>query len=188
MTRFCFYVKILDSRFRGNDRFRKKNYMEQWQVDRSSGKCMGTGKELAPGDEYYAALIDTGVSFQRCDYSCEYWEEHQPRVYSFWKTRIPEPSEKKKMFVDDGILINFFERLADEREQLKVNFRFVLALILMRKRMLKYEDSKVEEGKEIWKMRFVRETEVHDVVNPRLDDEQIEQVSHELSSILHGEL
>ena len=162
--------------------------MEQWQVQRGSGICAGSGKELVPGEEYYAALIDRETEFERRDYSCEYWDEHRPAVFSYWKTRMPEPNQKKKMFVDDGVLINFFERLAEEQEQLKINFRFVLALILMRKRLLKYEDSRREDTAEVWKMRFVRETKVHEVVNPQLDDEQIEQVSQELSAILQGEL
>ena len=83
-------------------------------------------------------------------------------------------------------MINFFERLGSETEETKLHFRFVLALILMRKRLLKYEDSVRKEGREIWKMRFVRETEFHEVLNPELDEEHIEQISQELSSILQG--
>ena len=162
--------------------------MEQWQVQRSNGICAGTGKELKPGEEFYAALIDKKTGFERLDYSCEYWQENQPEVYSFWKTHIALPNQKKKLFVDDGVLINFFERLEGENEKIKINFRFVLALILMRKRLLKYEDSSREGKSEIWRMRFVRETKIHKVVNPQLDDEQIEQVSLELNSILQGEL
>jgi hypothetical protein len=161
---------------------------EQWQVQRTAGRCAGTDRPLVPGEEYYAALIDTPAGFERRDYCCQYWQEHSPQVYSFWKTRMPLPNQKKKLFVDDGVLINFFERLGDEKEPLKVNFRFVLALILMRKRLLKYEDSRREDGREIWTMRFVRETQTHAVINPQLGDEQIEQVAQELSHILQGEL
>jgi len=162
--------------------------MEQWQIERSEGKCAGTGRVLEPGEAYYAALIDSESGFERHDYSCDYWEQHRPEVFSFWKTQIPLPTQKKKLFVDDGVLVNLFERLADEKEPIKINFRFVLALILMRKRLLKYEDTRRENGQEIWKMRFVREKEIHPVINPNLGDEQIEQVSQELSAILQGEL
>jgi len=41
---------------------------------------------------------------------------------------------------------------------------------------------------EIWEMRFVRDSRVQEVTNPRLSDEQIQQVSQELSAILQGEL
>ena len=162
--------------------------MEQWEVKRGSGLCAGTGSKFGPGQEYYAALIDIEGGFERRDYSIEYWDGHELKVYSFWKTRVPLANQKKKLFVDDDVLINFFERLAGEEEQIKVNFRFVLALILMRKRILKYEDSHREDDKEIWQMRLVRETKIREVINPKLDNEQIEQVSQELSSILQGEL
>lgn len=162
--------------------------MEQWEVKKSEGRCTGTGRQLEPGEEYYAALIDKSSFFERCDYSLDYWLEKKPEVFSYWKTRIPLPNQKKNIFVDDAVLINLFERLADQQEQLKINFRFVLALILMRKKLLKYEDSRQEEQKEIWKMRFVRETQIHEVINPNLNEEQIQQVSQELSTILQGEL
>lgn len=162
--------------------------MSQWQVERGGGKCTGTDSEFEQGQEYYAALIEKDDGFERCDFSCEYWQEHKPKVFCFWKTRVPHKDQRKKLFVDDGILINMFERLENETETLRVNFRFVLALILMRKRLLKYEDTEKDQDKEIWKMRFVRESKIHKVVNPQLDDEQIEKVSQELSSILQGEL
>jgi hypothetical protein len=41
-----------------------------------------------------------------------------------------------------------FERLGEATEATKLNFRFVLGLILMRKRRIVYETSRVEEGKE----------------------------------------
>ena len=161
--------------------------MEQWEVQRTTGQCAGTERTFEPGEEYYAALVECEAGFERRDFSCAYWETHQPEVFSFWKTRVPEPNQKKKLFLDDGVLVNLFERLADETEATRVNFRFVLALILMRKRMLKYEDTKRDGKQEIWKMRRVGTKEIHDVVNPHLGEEQIQEVSQELSAILQGD-
>lgn len=161
--------------------------MEQWEIQRTQGRCAGTDRVLEPGEEYYAALIDTQETFERRDYCAEYWEAHHPEVFSFWKTQIPLPSEKKKLFVDDSVLINFFERLGQETEPLKIQFRFVLTLILMRKRLLKYEDSSPRDGQEIWNVRLMRDKEFHEVINPNLTDEQIEQVSGELGVILQGD-
>ncbi len=161
--------------------------MEQWQVQRSSGKCIGTENNLQPGEEYYAALIEAEEGFERRDYSVSFWEENSPEVFCYWKTRIPIKEEKKKLMVDDAVLTNIFERLEKEEEKTKINFRFVLALILMRKRKLKYEDSIRKEGKEIWQMKLVKDTRIHKVVNPQLNAEQIEKVSQELSTILNGD-
>jgi hypothetical protein len=77
---------------------------------------------------------------------------------------------------------------AEETEQEKINFRFVLALILMRKRRLKYDATKTEDGREIWRLRVVGEGVFTEVVNPHLDEEQIEQLSSQIGQILHTDM
>jgi hypothetical protein len=109
-------------------------------------------------------------------------------VFCYWKSRLPHPDQKKQIFVDDEMLMAFFERLENETEQEKVNFRFVLALILMRKRQLKYNATRVENGKEIWRLRIVGEKEIVEVINPHLDEEQVEQLSSQIGQILQTDL
>lgn len=163
--------------------------MEQWQIRRTAGICAGTGRKLEPDEEYIAALVDEHTHFERFDFSRSYWDEHQPTVYSYWKTRMPAPSQKKRLFVDNDVLLNLFERLADETQPLKVNFRFVLALILMRQRLLAYEESfRNPDGAEIWRLRVVRSPDRTEVRNPNLTEEQIQEVSAHLSTILEGEI
>ena len=101
---------------------------------------------------------------------------------------MAHPDQKRRLFVDDEMLMAFFERLANETEQEKINFRFVLALILMRKRRLKYDSEKTEGDSEIWRLRITGEKEFVEVVNPHIDEEQIEQLSSQLGQVLHAEL
>ena len=92
------------------------------------------------------------------------------------------------MFVDDQMLMAFFERLEKETEQEKIDFRFVLALILMRKRLLKYDSSRTETDQEIWQLRITGDKQTVEVINPHLDEEKIEQLSGQISEILQTEL
>ena len=112
--------------------------MANWDVYKPLGECSGSGQQMEFGDEYFGALLETEEGLQRRDFSVAYWEKEKPEVFCFWKTRLPHPEQKKKVFVDDEMLMAFFERLTDETEAERLNFRFVLALILMRKRRLKY--------------------------------------------------
>ncbi len=161
--------------------------MEQWKVQRTNCKCAGTEKELEPGESFYATLVESEEGFDRVDYCREYWEEHKPEVFCYWMTRVPIKDEKEKLLVDDDVLINVFHRLDGEEDSKKVNFRFVLALILMRKRILKYDTTEYVDDKEVWKMKMVKNPNLMDVVNPHLDDEKIQEVSQELSTILNGD-
>ena len=135
-----------------------------------------------------AAVITSMAGFERSDYCLACWEKIEPNVFCFWRTRVPRPQEKEKLLVDDEVLLTLFERLAEAQERVKVNLRFVLALILMRKRILKYERTDIQDGRELWIMGQVREQTKHEVVNPRLDEAQIQEVSEQLSAILRSEL
>ena len=162
--------------------------MEQWEVNKPLGQCCGTGQQIECGQEYFAALVETKEGLQRQDFSTEYWETEKPQVYCYWKTKLPDPNQKKQIFIDDDMLMVFFERLQQETDQEKINFRFVIMLILMRRRKLKYDSTRTEDGKEIWHLRIVGSSDFVDVVNPNLSEEQIEQLSSHLGQILQTDL
>jgi len=162
--------------------------MGEWEINKPLGQCYGSEKTIEAGEDYFGALVETEEGLARRDFSGEYWETEKPEVFCYWKTRLPTPDQKKQIFVDDEMLMAFFERLAEETEQEKVNFRFVLALILMRKRRLKYDRTKNEGDVEIWRLRVVGEGEYVEVVNPHLDEEQVGQLSLQMGQILHADL
>jgi len=162
--------------------------MSDWEIDKPLGHCWGTGKKIEYGEEYFGALVETEQGLQRRDFCADYWQSHKPDVFCFWKTKLPQPGQKKTRFVDDDMLMAFFSRLAEETEQEKINFRFVLALILMRKRHLKYDSSETEGDKEVWRLRITGDKEIVEVINPHLDEVQIEQLSSQIGEILQTDL
>ena len=162
--------------------------MAEWEIEKSLGQCYGTGEQFQVGQEYFAALVDTPEGFQRRDYSIEYWQDENPDVFCFWKTKLPDAAQKKKLFVDDEMLMAFFERLADETQQERINFRFIITLVLMRKRRLKYDSSRTENSEEIWTLKVTGQDRTVEVVNPRLTEEEIEQLSSQMSQILRVDL
>ncbi len=162
--------------------------MSEWDINKPLGQCFGTNRTIDPGEEYVGALVRTEEGLQRRDFCTDYWESEKPDVFCYWKTKLPHPDQKKQLFVDDQMLMAFFERLEKETEQEKINFRFVLALILMRKRILKYDDTRIDDDQEIWCLRIVGDKQIADVVNPHLDEEQIEQLSSQIGEILQTDL
>ncbi len=159
--------------------------MADWEIKKTLGQCFGTETPFGIGQEYYAALVEAEEGLERRDYSIDYWNAEHPQVFCFWKSRMANPEQKKKLFVDDEMLMAFFDRLAEETEPEKVNFRFVLTLILMRKRRLKYESSAIDEtGNEVWTLRVTGQDRFEKVVNPNLAEDQIEQLSGQMGQIL----
>ena len=65
------------------------------------------------------------------------------------------------------------------------------ALILMRKRRLKYDATREEGSKEIWRLRIVGDKSSDnrvEVINPHLDEEQVEKLSSQIGQILHTDV
>ena len=160
-----------------------------YEVARPHGRCAITGNPIDPGTKFMAALRETSAGFERLDISISAWPTFdRTDVLGFWQTVMPCAEQRKKLFVDDQVLCELFERLGEVTEPAKLNFRFVLGLILMRKRMLIYESSRTEDGREIWTMRFKGREDRLDLANPKLDEQQVTQVSQQLGEILNEEL
>ena len=167
-----------------------------YEVSRPQGVCAVTGNPIGADEKFMAALRETPSGFERVDVSMPAWPDFDRKdVVAFWQTTMPKTEAKKKLFVDDEVLCQLFERLADVQEPAKLNFRFVLGLILMRKRMLIYETTRHEGSKddggndrELWTVRFKGREERLDLLNPRLTEEQVGEVSQQLGEILNEEL
>jgi len=162
--------------------------MDQWDIAPCTSVCTATGRPLEENEKIYAELIEDGDSFIRQDYSLDAWQGPPVGAFCFFRTRVPQKQKKRRLLVDDDVLVNLFLRLGGETQETRVHFRFVLALILMRKRLLKYEDSKQVDGGEQWQMRMVKDQSMHHVVNPQLSEDEIQRVSRELGTILHGDM
>jgi len=162
----------------------------EYDIAKASGRCGACERELAAGEEYVAALFDQAGEFSRDDFCVACWDgrdDAAEKAYSVWRARVPRPEEPAKPFVDDEVLINFFERLADDDEPGKVGFRFVLALMLMRKKILVYEGTESQpDGTEVWRMRFRRSDEPVEVVHPAMDAAKITEVTAHLGAIFRG--
>jgi hypothetical protein len=167
----------------------KSNAPAGYQVARPLGRCAVSGQVIEIGQKFMAALRETPAGFERVDVSLPHWPEFSRQdVIGFWQSTMPRAEQKKKVFVDDQVLCDIFERLATATEPAKLNFRFVLGLILMRKRMILYEGSRNESDREIWIVRFKGRDDKLDLLNPRLNEQQVLEVSQQLSEILNEEL
>ena len=89
-----------------------------------------------------------------------------------------EKGEKKKVFVDDQVLLDIFERMAEDEREDRLAFRFVLGLILIRKRLFRHESQRKDEGGDrvVWLLRLKGsppESPLVEMVNPGIGDDDI---------------
>lgn len=162
----------------------------QYEIGRPLGRCAVSGGEIPPGTKFMAALRETPAGFERLDISATAWESFDGKsdLLAFWQSVMPEPHRKPKVFVDDTVLCELFERLADVEEPAKVSFRFVLGLILMRKRLVTYDSTRHDGGREIWRVKLKGREQPLDMVDPKLSEDQLGDVTQQLGQILNAEM
>lgn len=158
--------------------------MAEFEITRPGGQCSVSGRALAEGEVFHTVLFETPGGFERRDIAEESWDGPPEGAFCHFKTRLPEKTRPRKVFVDNDVLVGFFERLDRTDDPSKLRLRFVLALMLMRKRLLKYETTNRDGGKEIWRMRLTRDKSLHQVLNPDLGEDQIQALTGELSVLL----
>ena len=156
-----------------------------WNIGRGQRVC-ACGRALAENEVYYAALYEQGEEFLRRDYCPPCWERARAEGghFSFWRTAVPPKEQKRRLFADDQVLLDFFCRLESEEDEQRRRFFYLLALILMRKKILKFEDIQREGDHEFLCLRYPREDRVFRVLDPKLAPEQSDALKEQLSQIL----
>jgi hypothetical protein len=158
--------------------------MIDYQIQPNSRRCAVTGRELQPGERFYSALVEEGPLFVRRDYSMESWQGPPAGAFSFWTGRVATSMDKMKPRFDDDLLEECFHRLEGQTEPSRLNFRYVVALLLMRRKRFKFETSTMAHGTEKMVLRCLRTGASHEVVNPRLSDDEMAQVQEEVFQVL----
>ncbi len=108
-----------------------------FEIQRTSRRCAATDLPLEPGDICYSVLELHGSDVVRRDYSIAAWTEPPLEAFAWWRTKIPEPLAKKVKLAPNEVLLELFDQLADD--PMHADMRYVLALLLVRRRVLRLE-------------------------------------------------
>ncbi len=160
----------------------------EYEIARTTGRCAATDRILEEGEPYFTALFEMEDHLERRDFSVEAWDGPPEGCFCFWKTRIPVRDQKRQpLVINQELLTQIFLQLEETESEPRQRFRFILALLLMRKRVLKLEKTEREDGAEFWELRLVKDQSTHRLRNPELTSAQVEQLSVQMTQLLTGE-
>jgi hypothetical protein len=162
--------------------------MIDYQIQPSTRRCSISGREIRPGEHYYSVLLEEDGKFVRRDFSVEAWQGAPEGAFSFWRGRLTPPQQgKRRLLIDDEMLMECFGRLEGQLEPSRLRFRYVVALLLMRRRRLRFEQTEQDGAQEVLWLRCTRTGARHAVVNPGLTDEELETVQEDVFQALGWE-
>jgi hypothetical protein len=161
--------------------------MTDYQLQANTRRCAATGQELHPGERFYGVLLVENGKFIRKDYSERAWQGPPDGALGFWRSRVVEGQSARRPPVDDDLLMACLQRLESESDSTKIAFRYVLALLLMRRKRLRLEDTKKEGEREVMHLRCTRKGDRFRVADPALSDHELESVQDEVFRVLGWE-
>ena len=162
-----------------------------WKFSKPAPACCQCVTPFATGEHYYSALVQQPEpeGLTRKDYCTRCFDEKRPAdVFYFWKTSLNTPEEvqaRRRPPVDIDYVFEFFRRLDGDPTPQRIAFRYILALMLTRQKMLVFETKKKDNaGQNVQVYREKRGGQTHSVIEPILSEEEIASVSTELGVLL----
>lgn len=157
--------------------------MLDFDVDRCARRCSATEREFQPGDEVVSALISEQGQVRRFDYLAAAWPGPNETTLAWWKGRIPKSTEQKQRWAPSEVMLECFEQLAGVAD--KDELRYLLALVLIRKRILRQEAiEKDAQGRDIAVLYCARTETEHRLVQAFPTPERAAEVQAELLALL----
>ena len=100
---------------------------------------------------------------------------------------MPPPGGSKRLLVDDEALLDLFDRLAEDDDERRRAFRWVLGLILVRKKLLKLEGTAPSEEGTLFMLRrrgSDPELPPFELLDPELSEDDARAIADELGEIM----
>ena len=120
--------------------------MVEFDIRSRDRHCCSTGEELRPGDVVYSALVQQEGGVVRMDFSAKGWQAPPENLIGWWKSRIPKRDSNRVYWAPNDVILNYLLELKENPEQAEVCY--LLALLVVRKRILRMEDVEPRETEE----------------------------------------
>ena len=163
--------------------------IQSWNIRSRAHQCTLTGRSFEEGESFYTAIyFDRETSgYLRRDIALESWtqelSERQPIAY--WKNIYPpQVSEEKPEVASKENAMALLQRFIEEDEARTENARYILALMLERKRILTPTASKETETGKMLFYENKKSGEVFIVRDPDLRLDELVQVQDEVAMLL----
>lgn len=120
--------------------------MQEYSIHRSQRRCQQTDRAFVPGESYYSVVLARGSELIRMDLARDVWNGPPEGTVGWWLSRMPTKAPGKPTPAPAAVLIQTLETLLEDPS--KQQLAYLLALILVRRRILVERNSGIEESDE----------------------------------------
>lgn len=166
---------------------------ESWHIRSRARQCAITEKPFEEGQTIVTALFPDPESsgYLRKDFSVEAWDGDDAETdaaFSFWRSTYEPPVQQEKvdpMEKEDPETL--LRRLVDEDEEHTENVRYILAVMLERKKLLRETDSQTIPTGVLRVYEHRKTGDAFLIRDPNIPLDEVEKVQEEVILLLeHG--
>ncbi len=161
----------------------------EWTIQSRSHACAASGRAFAEGEYFYTLLYMENGVFRREDMSEEAFKARNENVlpFSHWRAKYVPPPPPQQEAVSKQTAEDLLRQYMEEGAAEHANARYILALMLERKRLLKeVEVKRSDDGSLLRVYEHTKSGEVFIIPDPQLRLDQVAEVQAQVAGYLGG--
>src|SRR5476651_180455 len=159
---------------------------QEWSIQARALQCAVSGRPFEKGERIFSALYWRDGHDVRVDLNAEAWKARNENIepLSAWQTDFvpPPPPEPETLRKDDAE--SLLRRLVAENAPGTRNARYILALMLERKKVLRQIERQREEGASVLVYEHLPSGEVWLIEDPGLKLGELKAIQDEVAHLL----
>ncbi len=160
---------------------------EEWNIQQRGHICVGCQQPFTAAQAYHTLLLFTETGYQRRDLCATCWDNSDPAgAISHWEGvfQLPPPPEQKDA-VKKETAESLLRKLMESPDPSHANSRYILAVMLERKRILKpREKTTAENGRRVLCYEHAKTGESFIIPDPGLRLDQLEDTQRQIATLL----
>ncbi|OHB81239.1 MAG: hypothetical protein A2W31_06630 [Planctomycetes bacterium RBG_16_64_10] len=156
-----------------------------FKVQCSTHRCASTRRRLNPGEPFCSVLVVEGAEVVRYDYCAAAWQGPPAGALGWWKSRVPTGKPRRAQWAPNDVMLELFDQWDGQPD--KEDLRYVLTLLLIRRRVLRLEDSPSDQADPMQLVVYCpRREATYTVPSASLTEARIQEIQEELARLLLG--
>ncbi len=157
------------------------------EAPKPSKFCAATQRVFEPGETFFSVVFDDPGKegeMRRVDYGAESWAGPPADAVGWWKSTVPIINEKKVKLAPNDILLDLFEQLSGQPD--KADIRYILTLLLIRRRLFRYErEEETETGEKTVLVYSLKQNTNYEIPVAMPNATRLKEVQDYLNSLLY---
>jgi len=163
---------------------------QEWNIQARALQCAVSGRPFEKGETIYSALYWRDGQYARVDLNEDAWKARNDNIepLSAWQTEFvpPPPPAPEALRKDDAE--SLLRRLISENAPATLNARYILALMLERKKVVRQIERQRNDGLSVLVYEHIPTGEVWLIEDPGLKLGELKSVQEEVAHLLAGGL